>query len=76
MALYIYEQNSKLNEEAYYGPFSEEEIEQRLNDRFADLMASGLANLDAVEMTDEEAAKFYINSREFWMNQLADLEKD
>lgn len=71
--LYILEENSKLNEKALYGPFSEEEIEERLNDAFADLMASGLANIDAVSLTDEEVATLYINPREFWMEQLATL---
>lgn len=71
--LYILEENPKLNEKAFYGPFSEEEIGERLNDAFADLMASGLANLDAVSLTDEEVAKLYINPREFWMEQLATL---
>lgn len=71
--LYIQEENSKLNELALYGPFEESEIEERLNDRFADLMAEGLANIDAVTLTDEEAATVYINPREFWMERLAEF---
>lgn len=75
MKLYIQEDNPKLNELAYYGPFEPSEIQERLNDQFADLLASGLANIDAVSLTDEEAANMYINPREFWMIQLADLQE-
>lgn len=71
--LYIQEDNQKLGEEALYGPFDESEIQERLNDAFADLMASGLANINAVSLTDEEAATRYINPREFWIEQLATL---
>lgn len=74
--LYIQEEDTELDEVAYYGPFEDTEIEERLNDAFADYMAEGLANINAVELTDAEAADIYINPREFWMTQLADLEKD
>lgn len=71
--LYIQEDKPHLNKEALYGPFDQDEIQERLNDRFADYMASDKANIDAISLTDEEAAAVYINPREFWMSQLATL---
>lgn len=76
MGFYIREEDTKTREIAYYGPFEESEIHERLNDAFADLMASGLANLNSFEMTDKEAECHYINPRAFWMEQLASLTKD
>lgn len=73
--MYIHEENPKLAEEAFYGPFEPCEMQERLNDQFADLLASGLANVNAVTLTDEEAATVYINPRAFWMDQLADLQE-
>lgn len=74
MAHYIREDNEHLNESAYYGPFDESELDDRLNDSFADFMAEGGAEISSFEMSDEEAAKYYVNPREFWMSQIAALE--
>jgi hypothetical protein len=71
--LYIQEDNEARNEEALYGPFEKNEILERCNDAFADLMAHGGANIDAISLTDEEASKVYINPRAFWMEQLDTL---
>lgn len=57
---------------AYFGPFSDDEIDERANDAYAELLA-GVGNLDDVDLTDKEAAKIYINPREFWMEQLSQL---
>ncbi|MDB5716120.1 MAG: hypothetical protein JWO15_3517 [Sphingomonadales bacterium] len=76
MQHYIREQNSDLGELAYHGPFEESEMQERLNDAYADLLASGLANLDDVLLSEAEAVRMYINPREFWMTQLADLTKE
>lgn len=73
MKHYIREKNTKLDELAYYGPFEEFEIEERLNDAFADYMAEGGANIDGVLLSFSEACNMYINPREFWMSQLATL---
>ena len=76
MPLFIQEENPDLGEVALYGPFEESDIRERLNDSFSDLLAGNLTNIDAVFLTDKEAAKVYINPREFWMTQLADIMKD
>lgn len=60
---------------AYFGPFEESELTERLNDAYADLLAGG-GNVDAVDMTDAEAAAIYINPREYWMEQLAQIEEN
>lgn len=73
---YIQEENTRRNELAFYGPFKESEVVERLNDAFADFMAEGGANIDAIVMSDEEASAYYINPREFWMEQLATYTKD
>jgi hypothetical protein len=54
---------------AYFGPFEESELTERLNDAYADLLA-GSGDVDAVELTDAQAAAVYINPREYWMEQL------
>lgn len=58
---------------ALFGPFNEAELEERLNDVYADALAQ-IADIDAEELTDEEADEFYINSREFWMRQVDAME--
>lgn len=82
MAWYIEEtreeyENKKFvtKEHALYGPFEESELAERLNDRFADLMADDGANIEAVEMSDSYTRRknWYINPREFWMDRLAEL---
>lgn len=60
---------------AFFGPFEESELTERLNDRYADLMADG-SELDAFWLTDEEVKDMYINTRDYWMTQLAELEKE
>ncbi len=68
---YILEEEILTDASSYYGPFDESELTERLNDAYADLLTGAKSNIDAVELTDEEAAKIYINPREFWMSQLA-----
>lgn len=55
---------------SYYGPFDESEIEERLNDAYADLLVA-FNEIDAVLLSLAETAHMYINPREFWMTQLA-----
>ena len=59
------------NGTAYFGPFDEAEMDERLNDTYADLLA-GSGNVDGVVFTDAEAEAIgYINPRTYWMQQLA-----
>lgn len=69
---YIWHQDLQTSEngEAYFGPFSEAEIGDRVNDAYADLLA-GVGNIDAVLLTRRFARKIYINPRQYWMDQLA-----
>lgn len=60
---------------AYFGPFGDDEIDERANDAYADLLA-GVGNLEDVDLTDEDAAKIYVNPPEFWMEQLSQLGHD
>lgn len=57
---------------AYFGPFPDEEMTERLNDAYANLLA-GVGNIDEVLLEDEDAKKFYINPPEFWYEQLKEL---
>ena len=64
------------NGTAYFGPFGADEIVDRCNDTYADLLA-GSGNVDSVLLTDAEAEAIgYINPRTYWMEQLALAEDD
>lgn len=63
------------NGEAFFGPFTEDEIDERINDAYANLLA-GVGNIEVYVMSDEEVAEYYINSREYWMEQLAQTNSD
>lgn len=56
---------------AYFGPFGKDEIDARLNGPYADCMAQS-GNIECVEMTDAEAAKIFVNTRDWWMEQEAE----
>lgn len=58
---------------ALFGPFEEDEVQDRLCDAYADLLA-GCGNVDGVQLTDKAAARLYINPREYWMQQLHETE--
>lgn len=60
---------------AIFGPFKYEELIQVMNDGFADALAD-CGTLEEFQMSDEEASKFYINTREYWLEQAADLTDD
>jgi hypothetical protein len=62
------------NGEAYFGPFSADEIDERVNDAYADLLA-GCGEVDALVLTDKQADAMYVNPREYWMTQLAKIEE-
>lgn len=72
---YIYHEDLQNPENgvAYFGPFPEEELEERLHDAYADLLA-GVGNLDGEILEDREAEKMYINPPEFWYEQLKEIE--
>lgn len=55
---------------AYFGPFASDEMTERLNDAYADILAGG-GNVEEVYLDDGKASKIYINPREYWMEQLA-----
>lgn len=76
MAFYIRHEDTQTPENgvAYFGPFAEDEMTERLNDAYGDLLA-GCGDLDEEILTDEEAAGIYINPRQYWMDQLADVER-
>ena len=58
---------------AYFGPFLKRELTERLNDRYANLLADG-SDLDEAYLSDEEARAIYINPKSYWMEQLHRLE--
>lgn len=70
-ALYICHVDSQTPENgiAFFGPFGDDEIEDRLNDAFADLL-SGAGDVSCVELTQIEAQDLVSNTREYWMEQL------
>lgn len=73
---YIFHTGDRDNPEdkgAYFGPFPEEEITERINDAYADCLAQ-IADIMAVTLTDEIADEFYINPPEFWYEQLKEIE--
>lgn len=66
----------KSNDQTYYfGPFEYKELHVRKNDAFGEALSIG-GDLEEFQMTDEEASKFYINDRECWLKQTADLTDD
>lgn len=58
---------------AYYGPFEASEIQERVNDTFADFMAEDGKEIEGVLLSLAETSAMYINPREFWMSQLSTL---
>lgn len=71
---------------AYFGPFSAEEVGERVNDAYADLLA-GSGNVDVVDQREvfgtdspdngaDPASWTYVNPRAYWMTQLAELSDD
>lgn len=66
----------KILESAYYGPFTQEESQARLYDFYADILEEGGAEISVIEMSDEDATKYYINPRELWMSNLALLQEN
>ena len=76
MAYYIFHEDIQTPENgiAYFGPFGDDEIFERVNDGVADTFA-GSGNVDVIELDDAQAAAIgYINPRSFWMAQLAALD--
>lgn len=65
----------KVVEELYFGPFPMSEEEVRVNDAYADNLEADGLEVYSIVMTDEQAAMYHINPREFWMNQLANLQE-
>lgn len=63
----------KIVEEIYFGPFDVQEEHVRVNDRYAENLEADGLEVYSIAMTDEEAQKYHINPREFWMAQLASL---
>lgn len=61
---------------AFYGPFKRREIDERLQDVYAELLANTLSEVDAVKLSRKEAKQIYINPRAVWMLQLAVLEEE
>lgn len=59
----------------FYGPFKKSELPVIMNDAFADLLAQ-CGPLEEFRMTDSEASKWYINSREFWLEQSGEFKDD
>lgn len=66
----------RIVEEAYYGPFeNEDEGKIRLFDAFADQLEASGNEVVLVGATDEEMKDTIVNTREFWMAQLAELQE-
>lgn len=61
------------NGEAYFGPFRGFEMNRRLNDAYADGLAS-FGNIECVRLSRQEAKVYYINPRSYWMEQLKKLQ--
>lgn len=59
---------------AFFGPFKRRELQVRLNDSFANGLASIGGDVYARSMSRREAKRFYVNPREFWMEQVKDDE--
>lgn len=55
---------------SYWGPFFKNEIDVRLRDAFADYLRD-YGMVEKVELSDADAAEFYINTREDWLRQAA-----
>jgi hypothetical protein len=60
---------------AYFGPFSEQEIGERINGPLADMFADS-GDVDSVQLIDSEARLLNVNSREWWMEQEAHYERE
>jgi hypothetical protein len=61
------------NGTVHFGPFSSNvDGLTCINDAYADALAA-CGEVEAMFMTDEQASKFYINSREYWMDALKEL---
>lgn len=56
---------------AYYGPFDEAEMGDRLNSGYGDFLAQ-TGNLEGVVLDDATVEGWFINTREWWMEQEAD----
>jgi hypothetical protein len=58
---------------ALYGPFPEDEINDRLNDEYADMLEADLANVDAIIRSDRQMRGLFINSPESWHAARAEI---
>lgn len=66
-----------LGEPAWFGPFKKRELNDRLNDSYADLLAYNCDELEAVKLSWFQARGLeYIASREYWLEQARDLQDD
>lgn len=74
MKFYIRHEDVKMPENgvAYFGPFHESELYVRLNDAYADALAE-CGNVDVVRLSKWKSRKLFINSREFWLEQVRDI---
>jgi hypothetical protein len=73
MAFYIHEINEIEDASAYYGPFPENELDERINDNYAEALAMLGGDLEVVELTDEDVKDLYVNPPSFWTEQLRRL---
>lgn len=55
---------------AYFGPFNTNDLEDYVNDAYADLLA-GVGEVDVVD----EPAPGYVNPKSYWDEQLARIER-
>lgn len=53
---------------AYFGPFRGWEMNKRINDAYADLLAQS-GNLETVGLSRKDRKSSYINPRKYWMDQ-------
>lgn len=73
--IYIRAHNEEMadGEEVYFGPFFEDEVDERLNDVYADALSTVYEEVDGVDLEDAELAHTAINDRDFWMRQVENL---
>lgn len=73
---YIWNEDVRVpaNGEAYFGPFGSKEIQDRVNDWVADMLADS-GNLEVLRLTKSQVKKIgFVNPRAWWMRELANME--
>jgi len=64
-------------DQSFFGPFRKRELDERLNDSYADFLASDCDELEAVKLSRKQVKQLeFVAPRSFWVEQSQVMAED